>query len=94
MSGKELLALAALVSLGLQQTPPISAQEIKNSTQDSLRATDRSSLLLAKGGKSMVCGKCGANGCGPAYMARVRHQHTAQMKKLHTQKRNRSFKTK
>jgi hypothetical protein len=94
MSANQLLALAALVALGLQQAPAGAAEEIKLSASDSLKAVDRSSPLIAKTGKAMVCGKCGAAACGPAYMARHKHQHTAQMKKLHARKRTRSLKTK
>jgi hypothetical protein len=94
MSGKELLALAALLSLGLQQTETASAQEMKTFARESLKAVDRSSTLMAKGAKNMVCGKCGAAACGAAFMARQKHQHTAQMKKLRAHKRARSLKAK
>jgi hypothetical protein len=79
---KESLA-ALIIAAGLVATSSVQAAESGGS--DSLYAIDRTSTLIAHGGKASACGKCASQGqCGISYHEKRKKSHK------HAQKRIRS----
>jgi hypothetical protein len=81
---KESLA-ALIIAAGLVATSAVEAAE--SGGTDSLYAIDRTSTLIAHGGKASACGKCASQGqCGISYHEKLRQRHKHTQKRVHIKK--------